>query len=121
MERRPLPQGTLQAASQVSGDVVEGLSRTPLMFGIVVLNVIAIAAAVYFLNLLIHGQQQHLQGLLTVQQAHIKDLIDHHKGQLDQIVSVHNREFDALMEMIGRPREPVTGTQATPPPVRGRQ
>ena len=31
---------------------------------------------------------------------------------------MHNREFDALMEMIGRPREPIVGTQATPPPVR---
>ena len=54
-----------------------------------------------------------------MQQAHIKDLIAHHKEQLEQIVTVHNREFDALMEMIGRPREPVTGTQATPPPQRG--
>ena len=121
VERRPVPQSTVQAAAQISGEVVEGLGRSPAVLGIVVLVAITVAAAIYFLQLLIAGQQKHLQGLLTVQQAHIKDLIDHHKGQLEQIVSVHNREFDALMEMAGRPREPVTGTQATPPPVRGRQ
>ena len=119
-ERRQLPQSTVQAAAQVSGEIVSGLGRSPAVLGIVILVAITVGAAIYFLQLLINGQQRHLQGLLTIQQAHITDLIAHHKEQLGQIVTVHNREFDALMEMIGRPREPIVGTQATPPAAKTR-
>lgn len=120
-ERRQLPQSTVQAASQLSGDVVSGLGRSPLMLGVVVLNIIGIVAAVYFLNLLIHGQQQHLQGLLTMQKEQIEKLSNVNNEQMSQLRAVHNREFDAMMEMLkGHQVPPVTGTQATPPPLRTR-
>lgn len=119
-ERRQLPQSTIQAASQLSGDVVSGLGRSPLMLGVVVLNIIGIVAAVYFLNLLIHGQQQHLQNLLMNQQGHLKEIIEDNKVQTTLILNVHNREFDALMEML-KGHQPITGTQATPPPQRDRR
>ena len=100
--RRPAPQGTVQAAHAVTEDVVRGLGGHPMMLGVVVLNVLAIAAAVYFLNLLIAGQQRHLGNLLELQTAHT-----------DKILSVHNREFDALMEMLAQARGV---TPSTPPP-----
>lgn len=118
-ERRQLPQSTVQAASQFSGDIVAGLGRSPAVLGIVVLVAITVGAAIYFLQLLIHGQQHHLQNLLTTQRDHLKEIIADNKDQTTQILAVHNREFDALMEML-KPREPIVGTQATPPPQRER-
>jgi len=62
---RPQPQSTVQAASQVAGDVVAGLKTQPLLLGIVVLNVIGICAALYFLNLLAANNQTHMSQILT--------------------------------------------------------
>ena len=59
--RRELPVVTVQLAAVTSDAVIGGLSRSPYLLGVVVLNVIGIIAAVYFLNLLISGQQQHLK------------------------------------------------------------
>ena len=72
VERRPVPQSTVQAAAQISGEVVEGLGRSPAVLGMVVLVAITVGAAIYFLQLLIHGQQQHLQALLTTQREDIQ-------------------------------------------------
>jgi len=58
------------------------------MLGVVILNCIGIAAAVYFLNILITGQQAHLKALLEVQQA-----------QTTELLTMHKQEFDALLEM----------------------
>jgi hypothetical protein len=80
----------LQTAGQAVGDVVEGLTtRSPWMLGIILLNLAGIGAAVYFLNVLILGQQGHLQQVLSVQQAEVA-----------QILNTHDREFDALMKMV---------------------
>jgi hypothetical protein len=89
---RPLPQTTLQFAGHAADSVVSGLSgRSPYMLGIVVLNVLGIAAAIYFLNILITGQQKHLANLLEVQEK-----------QQTEIVTLHKQEFDMLLGMIPR-------------------
>jgi hypothetical protein len=108
--RRQLPQNTIQAAAEISSEVVGGLGKSPIMFGVIVLNLVGIMAAVYFLNLLIHGQQQHLANLLTMQREHLKEILDGHQAQMKEIIAVHNREFDALAEML-KP-----GSTGTPPP-----
>lgn len=85
------PSTLTQLAGHGTGVIVEGLTaRSPWMLGIVMLNVVGIAAAVYFLNLLIKGQQGHLEQVLEVQQA-----------EVNKIMEMHNREFDALMRGIG--------------------
>src|SRR5262245_14680027 len=94
--RQQLPQSTVQAAAAISGDVVSVLVRSPSMLAVVVLNVIGIVAAVYFLNLLIHGQQAHLKELLSVQQEHVKNLSEAGQKHITAILEVHNREFDAM-------------------------
>ena len=48
-----------------------------------------ISAAIYFLNILITGQQNHLASLLNVQ-----------RSQIELVMRTHDREFDALMLMI---------------------
>jgi hypothetical protein len=115
---RPMPVSTFQLAGQTTADVVSGLGKSPLMLSVVVLNVIGILAAVYFLNLLIHGQQQHLEKLLSVQQAHLKEVLDGQAAQYKEILRVHDREFDALVEMAGR--APMTPVPTTSPPRGGR-
>lgn len=80
----------MQLAGHATSAVVEGLSsnRAPWMLGIVILNVLGIAAAVYFLNVLITGQQVHLQSLLATQQQ-----------QTTELLTMHKAEFDSLLEM----------------------
>jgi hypothetical protein len=90
-QQRPLPQSTLQVAAMTSDAVVAGLGKSPAMLGVVVLNVAALIAAVYFLNLLIAGQQAHLKSLLEVQSR-----------QQTELVTLHKAEFDALLEMANR-------------------
>jgi hypothetical protein len=46
---RPLPQSTVQATGQVASDVVLGLRQQPALLAIVVLNIIAICFAGWFL------------------------------------------------------------------------
>jgi hypothetical protein len=102
---RPLPQTTLQFAGHAAENVVSGLSgRSPYMLGIVVLNVLGIAAAIYFLNVLITGQQNHLANLLTLQQH-----------DQEQLLLMHKDEFNQLLQMIPRaPGEPVPVTPIAP-------
>jgi hypothetical protein len=90
-DQRPVPQSTLQMAAMTSDAVVVGLGKSPALLGVVVLNIAALIAAVYFLNLLISGQQQHLKALLEVQSR-----------QQTEIVTLHKAEFDALLEMSNR-------------------
>ncbi len=90
--RRELPQTTLQFAGQAAEHVVGGLSgRSPYMLGIVILNMLGIAAAIYFLNILITGQQQHL-----------KTLVDTLNAKQTEIITLHKQEFDQLLNMIPR-------------------
>lgn len=105
---REFPRSSVELAGQAVSDVTHGIHRgSPLMMGVVVLNIIGIGCAVYFLSLLINGQQKHLGELLTLQQAQIK-----------QITEVHNREFDALMDMQTKANAALANVHAlyTPPP-----
>jgi hypothetical protein len=104
--QRPLPQTTLQFAGHAADSVVSGLSgRSPYMLGIVVLNVLGIAAAIYFLNILITGQQKHLAALLDVQEK-----------QQTEIVTLHKQEFDMLLQMIPRYEAQAAPALTIPPP-----
>jgi hypothetical protein len=101
---RPLPQSTVQLIGQTSSDVVSGISKTPLMLGVITLNLVGVIAAVYFLNLLINGQQAHLANLLRLQTEHLKTIID-----------THNREFDALMLMNAKVTDALQTANTSPP------
>jgi uncharacterized protein HemX len=57
---------------QVAQDVVQGLKAQPLLLAIVVLNVIGIAAALYFLNLLATNNVQHMSDLMKQNEAIIR-------------------------------------------------
>ncbi len=49
-DARPEPQSTVQAAGRVAEGVVSGLSAQPMMLAIIVLNIVGILAALWFLN-----------------------------------------------------------------------
>ena len=123
--RRELPRSTTELVGQATSDVVGGLGRGSAGLALVILVGLGVAAAVFFLNLLIQGQQSHLANLLKLQTE-----------QLKEIVQVHNREFDALMDMQAKsaaalaamaasltppPSAPVSQQQPAPPPPPGRR
>ena len=83
--------------------IVGGL--TPAMLGVLLLNICGIGAAIYFLNILITGQQNHLQNLLDVQER-----------QMSLIVRVHDREFDAQNKMISDLVIRISDLMKQPPP-----
>ncbi len=87
MERDQLPVSTAQLIGHATSTIVGGL--TPAMLGVLLLNLAGISAAIYFLNILITGQQNHLASLLNVQ-----------RSQIELVMRTHDREFDALMLMI---------------------
>jgi len=89
--QRAVPTTTIQAAGQAIGDVTSGLSRTPIMLGVIVLVCSGMAAAVYFLNLLINQNSKHMTEIITLQENSFKGLI-----------AMHEKEFDALIEMVGK-------------------
>jgi hypothetical protein len=99
----------MQLAGHATSAVVEGLStnRAPWMLGVVILNCLGIAAAVYFLNVLITGQQKHLEALLALQQA-----------QQQELLVMHKWEFDALMTMASHevPAQTASAPVGPPPP-----
>ena len=108
---RPLPQTTMQLVGHTSGAVVDGLSRTPMALAVICLNIIGIGAAVYFLNLLISGQQQHLKALLDVQDK-----------QQTELITLHRHEFDSLLALLPKNEAipPITPQPAPAAPTPGR-
>jgi hypothetical protein len=59
---RRAPQSTVQAVSLASRDVIKGLTQNPMMLGLVVLNIIGIGAALWFIHeLLQSGQERYMQ------------------------------------------------------------
>jgi hypothetical protein len=117
--RRPVPTTTIQAAGQAIGDVTSGLSRTPIMLGVIVLVCSGMGAAVYFLNLLINQNSKHMTEIITLQENMFKGLVE-----------MHDKEFNSLMDMVGKAQaefilqdRPTRGTTtpATPPRERGRE
>jgi hypothetical protein len=100
---RPLPTTTMQLAGHATTEVVQGIGRTPLMLGVIILNLIGVAAAVFFLNLLIQGQQAHLKALLEVQDK-----------QQTELIQMHKQEFDQLLNMIPRNEPPLPPVMPLP-------
>jgi len=92
------PQSTIQLAHATSDAVISGLAKSPYLLGVVVIVLVGVGAAIYFLQILITGQAKHLSALVEMQQA-----------QLEKTLAMHQREFDALLEMGNR-------LSATPPP-----
>lgn len=90
---RPLPTTTMQLAGHATGALVEGLTnqnKAPMMLGIVLLNILGICAAVYFLNVMIQGQQEHLKSLLALQQEQQEKMLVMHKWEFDQLLALTN-------------------------------
>lgn len=87
MVERELPRTMPELTGHGIATIVGGL--TPPMLGVLLLICAGLAASTYFLNILIKGQQVHLNALLTVQER-----------QITQVLDTHDREFDALMAMI---------------------
>ena len=75
------------------------------MLGVLLLNVVGIGAAVYFLNILIVGQQSHLKSLLEVQDK-----------QQTEIILMHKGEFEALLTMNKTLQDKITQPPPPPPP-----
>ena len=104
-DRRPLPTTPVQVAGQAVGDVTTGLNRAPLAFAFVILNVVGIGAAVYFLNLLITQNSKHMTEIVELQSGQFKGLID-----------MHIKEFDALLDLASRTQvAPFTTSPSTAP------
>jgi hypothetical protein len=102
MSETHFPMTATQLAGHGVTSVVSGLQApSPWMLGVVILNILGIGAAVYFLNILITGQQGHLKQVLEVQQS-----------ELATIMMMHNREFDALLQM----NKDIQGKLVIPPP-----
>jgi uncharacterized membrane protein len=87
MVERDLPRSMPELAGHATTTIVGGL--TPAMLGVLLLNIIGVGAAIYFLRILILGQQIHLGALLSVQER-----------QMNLIVQMHDREFDVMTTMI---------------------
>jgi hypothetical protein len=92
------PQSTVQLAHATSDAVISGLAKSPYLLGVVVIVLVGVGAAIYFLQILITGQAAHLAALLSTQQR-----------QQTELVLLHKQEFDALLEMANR-------LSALPPP-----
>jgi len=106
---RTMPLTAAQLTGHTASVAVEGLtSKSPYMLGIIILNLVGVAAAVYFLNLLISGQQAHLKALLDVQDK-----------QQSELILMHKQEFDALLNMVpreGAAQPPIAPTVVQPLP-----
>ena len=113
--RRELPLSTIQLAAVTSDAVIGGLARSPYLLGLIVLTAFGIGAAVYFLNVLISGQQ-----------AYLKSLLEQQTRQQTELLAMHKAEFDALLEMGNRlsavptpspiaPTSPILQQPVTPP------
>jgi glucan phosphoethanolaminetransferase (alkaline phosphatase superfamily) len=113
--RRELPISTVQLAAVTSDAVIGGLARSPYLLGLIVLTAFGIGAAVYFLNILISGQQNYLKALLEQQTR-----------QQTELLAMHKSEFEALLEMSNRltavpppspiaPNSPILQQPVTPP------
>ena len=87
MAERDLPRTMPELASHGITTIVGGL--TPAMLGVLLLNICGIAAAIYFLRILILGQQLHLGQLLAVQER-----------QMAQFYTMEARHFSIFTEMI---------------------
>jgi hypothetical protein len=85
------PQSTVQLAHATSDAVISGLAKSPYLLGVVVIVMVGVGAAIYFLQILITGQAFHLNNLLQQQTR-----------QQSELLAMHKQEFEALLEMSNR-------------------
>jgi hypothetical protein len=85
------PQSTVQLAHATSDAVISGLAKSPYLLGVVVIVLVGVGAAIYFLQILITGQAVHLAALLQQQTR-----------QQSELLAMHKQEFEALLEMSNR-------------------
>jgi hypothetical protein len=78
-DRRPPPASTMQVAGQAASDVIGGLKQQPLMLAIVVLNLIGIGAAVWFVNNL--EERQHARSVELFKM--LRDCATPHRSGID--------------------------------------
>ena len=102
MAERDLPRTMPELASHGLTTIVGGL--TPAMLGVLLLNICGIAAAIYFLRILILGQQMHLGALLAVQER-----------QMSQFYSMEQRHFTTFTEMIKGQQADMKELKSAPP------
>jgi hypothetical protein len=100
------PQSTIQLAHATSDAVISGLAKSPYLLGVVVIVLVGVGAAIYFLQILITGQAFHLNHLV---ETSIK--------QQTELLALHKQEFDALLEMSNRLTTPQNPGPPGPPPV----
>jgi uncharacterized protein HemX len=112
------PQTAVQLAHATSDAVVQGLGKSPYLLGLVVLVSIGVGAAVYFLNLLISGQQQHLKSLMDTQQHSLEQMLTMHKGEFDALMEQNNRLSIPVSPIA--PSSQIVTQPSAPPPARPR-
>jgi hypothetical protein len=96
--------------------VVGGL--TPAMLGLLLLVLVGVGAAVYFLRILILGQQEFLHLLLTTQQQETERILSVTQAQMTAVLRTHDREFDVLMAMLAEATKPPPEPEEFLPPPR---
>lgn len=114
---RPLPQTTMQLAGHATGALVEGLTapqKAPWMLGVILLNLAGIVAAVYFLNVMIQGQQEHLKALLQIQLTQRQELLNLQQSERQELLVMHKWEFDQLLALANASTTPAPATASTP-------
>lgn len=98
------PQSTVQAAGQAASEIIGGLKQSPTLLAIVVLNVIGIAAALWFLNKIIDRARSNTVVLVEQMRQEGKsnrDLVD----QCFIIARENQKDLRELREIEHRLRE----------------
>jgi len=115
--RRELPVSTVQLAAITSDAVISGLGKSPYLLGLIVLTMIGVGAAIYFLQILITGQATHLNNLLQQQTKQQSELLAMHKAEFEALLEMSNRLTAVPPQSTFVPNSPIL-TQPPQPPRR---
>jgi len=67
--------GAVEEGGKVASGIVEGLKSSPVILAIIVLNVILVSAALYFLNTLAENARHHREDLMKQNAAQFEQLV----------------------------------------------
>jgi hypothetical protein len=116
--QRPLPASTVQAAGQAASDIIGGLKQSPTLLTLVLLNVMAVAATIWFLNKWLDRQKENLATVVTSfeksNQAN-RDLVE----QCFVIARENQKDLREIERELRRPREQRGGHDPDLPPPPG--
>ncbi len=87
--QRPPPQSAIQATGQVATDVVGGLKNQPALLAIVVLNVVMIVVAAWFLHQLAGAARENRESIIKL----LDKCMDTGSGRLRN----YNRDRESMM------------------------